>query len=139
MVTSRDNLSAKDLVLDYVRHRRDGEVAALVNGEVVLIKVTPAKVSKWAMVNNLHNRPFTGPVQRKIMDFLDYLCEEPWLCNAQNIKTEAKIGVQLGSANTTISYFFTFRQNGGKIEIPETGISDDSTTDTVNVNTPSGS
>ena len=139
MVANNGNLSPKDLVLDYIRHRRDGEIAAISRGQRISIKVTPAKISKWAVVNDLHNRPFTGPVQRKIMDFLDYLCEEPWICNAKNIKTEVDIGIQLGTANTAINYFFTFKQNGGKIEIPETGVSDDSTTDTVHVHTPSGS
>jgi len=137
MVSKTVNLTPKELVLDYVRHRRDGETAALARGEVISLKVTPAKVAKWATVNDLHTRPFTGPVQRAIMDYLDYLCEEPWLCNANNIKAEAHIGVQLGKDKHTINYFFTFRQNGGKIEIPKNGIRSSSTAAPVDNGSPS--
>ena len=102
------NRSPQEIVLDYLRNKRDG-LLETANGTSGKLKCTPHNVSKYAGRMKLHNRPFAKPVQYQFLKQLDFLVDEPWLCAAER----ADIDVDLTNGVSKICYVFSFRNEGG--------------------------
>lgn len=122
----------KNIVLSYLASKRDAFLSGARLGETRSFNVTPHIISRYAEAEGLHTKPFCKPVQYKILKYLDFLRDEPWVCSADTVRIDVDLS---DSGISKIQYQFVFRKNGEERRYDEEGVKHDTSSDVLNSDT----
>ncbi len=122
----------KNIVLSYLANKRDAFLSGASLGETKTFNVTPHIISRYAEAEGLHTKPFCKPVQYKILKYLDFLRDEPWVCSADTVRIDVDLS---DSGISKIQYQFVFRKNGEERRYDEESVKHDAGSNVLNSDT----